>query len=323
MAEKDILERHFLEFADVMADVLKLAGFALPGLVPEVLKNLPVHTYLVRQDGIKARERDGYWLWTPAWNRQGELLFGAENQTVESPAIIPRALEYKVSNLLRWTEDGNPPVPEVNVILYYGMKPWKGPKTLREFYGIERYEKYGGIFGDDIVVIDLGALNSRQTQSLTSDLREVSEAVKAIQEGREYTGGRRKLKHFVAVTRLIASITGKTLSAFQLKELKEMKDEEQTMEMALEFLMKDKFAQTWNGGLKKGESIGLKKGESIGLKKGESIGLKKGETIGVDNSLRVFNYLESHGRLAEYRDVLGSRERMQAVLEEIDGKKQR
>ncbi|WP_304999462.1 hypothetical protein [Faecalibaculum rodentium] len=59
MAEKDILERHFLE----LVDVLELTGIPLPG-------------------------------------------FRAEDPL---------------------------PVLELNVTLYYGQKPWKGPKTLREF----------------------------------------------------------------------------------------------------------------------------------------------------------------------------------------------
>ncbi|WP_282108916.1 hypothetical protein [Faecalibaculum rodentium] len=61
MAEKDILERHFLE----LVDVLKLTGIPLPGFRAEDLHPLPVL--------------------------------------------------------------------ELNVTLYYGQKPWKGPKTLREF----------------------------------------------------------------------------------------------------------------------------------------------------------------------------------------------
>ncbi len=61
MAEKDILERHFLE----LVDVLELTGILLPGFRAEDLHPLPVL--------------------------------------------------------------------ELNVTLYYGQKPWKGPKTLREF----------------------------------------------------------------------------------------------------------------------------------------------------------------------------------------------
>ncbi len=42
MAEKDILERHFLELADVLVDVLKLTGILLPGFRAEDLHPLPV-----------------------------------------------------------------------------------------------------------------------------------------------------------------------------------------------------------------------------------------------------------------------------------------
>lgn len=42
MAEKDILERHVLELADVLMDVLKLTGILLPGFRAEDLHPLPV-----------------------------------------------------------------------------------------------------------------------------------------------------------------------------------------------------------------------------------------------------------------------------------------
>lgn len=42
MAEKDILERHLLVFADVLVDVLKLTGITLPGFRAEDLHPLPV-----------------------------------------------------------------------------------------------------------------------------------------------------------------------------------------------------------------------------------------------------------------------------------------
>lgn len=84
-----------------------------------------------------------------------------------------------------------------------------------------------------------------------------------------------------------------------------MKRENQTMEMALEYLMHDKTGQIWKAGLQKGESIGFRKGESRGVKKG------------TDNSRKIYDYLERHGRLSEYRQTLESQERMEKLLKEI------
>jgi|GEM_PF-6444978 len=77
------------------------------------------------------------------------------------------------------------------------------------------------------------------------------------------------------------------------------------MEMALEYLMHDKTGQMWKAGLQKGESIGFRKGESRGVKKG------------IDNSRKIYDYLERHGRLSEYRQTLESQERMEKLLKEI------
>lgn len=84
-----------------------------------------------------------------------------------------------------------------------------------------------------------------------------------------------------------------------------MKREDQTMEMTLEYLMHDKTGQRWIAGLQKGESIGFRKGESRGVKKG------------IDNSRKIYDYLERHGRLSEYRQTLESQERMENLLKEI------
>lgn len=87
MAEKDILERHVLELADVLVDVLKLTGILLPGFRAEDLHPLPVL--------------------------------------------------------------------ELNATLYYGQKPWKGPKTLREFYGAEVCDCYPGLIANDRLRIQI------------------------------------------------------------------------------------------------------------------------------------------------------------------------
>lgn len=61
----------------------------------------------------------------------------------------------------------------------------------------------------------------------------------------------------------------------------------------------------WKAGLQKGESIGFRKGESSGVKKG------------IDNSCKIYDNLERHGRLSEYRQRLESQERMEKLLKEI------
>ena len=70
------------------------------------------------------------------------------------------------------------------------------------------------------------------------------------------------------------------------------------MEMALEFLMKDKFAQSWNLGQKEGEMIGLQKGA------------------------RVYDYLSRQGRTEEYLEILADSQRLEAVLREIGQERQ-
>lgn len=77
------------------------------------------------------------------------------------------------------------------------------------------------------------------------------------------------------------------------------------MEMTLEYLMHDKIGQMWKAGLQKGESIGFRKGESSGVKKG------------TDNSRKIYDYLERHCRLSEYRQTLESQECMENLLKEI------
>ncbi|WP_297567719.1 hypothetical protein [uncultured Faecalibaculum sp.] len=69
MAEKDIFERHFLEFPDVAADVIRLAARILgdvdvTGLQPEDIRNIPVHTFRMKEEEgqPEGRERDGNWL---------------------------------------------------------------------------------------------------------------------------------------------------------------------------------------------------------------------------------------------------------------------
>lgn len=218
---------------------------------------------------------------------------GAENQTKETP-MIGRMLDYKDTQMRRNIEDRKHVLPELDVVLYYGAQSWKGPKTLRELYGARLYDRFPGLCGGNcVVVIDLGALCREDRHLLTSDLGEVADMVRANRVKRDYTGSGKRLRHFVAATRLLGALSGKSLTRPQLEVLGSMREEDQTMEQAFGFL-REQWSRT---------------------------AYEEGETEGVDMSLKVFHHLEKLGQLSEFSAIMKSRERLAACLREIDSRK--
>lgn len=317
MKDKDITERHILEQPDIFADVFnRLVRWCSPQL-PEVraseLKHLPVHTFRDTARGIRELERDLYMKWCPDWSPDGALVIGNENQTKEERWTIGRLPNYAAGNLMRVLEDGGTALPEIGVILYFGQKKWKGPKTLRELYGHRLASLTPDLIGNDrVTVVDIGDLPWKAIESLESDFREIARLVKCCRSGIPYTGAKGRLKYFVATARVMAAIAGIELSAGMLEELRNMKEEDQTMEMVFPFLSLAE-AQKARQACIEAREEGLKAGMRDGIEKG----IEKGKAEERNIIRKVMEYLNRKGRGMELGEILESSKRMEEILEEI------
>ena len=116
-------------------------------------------------------------------------------------------------------------------------------------------------------MVDIGDLPWKVIESLESDFREIARLVKCCRSDIPYTGAKGRLKYFVATARVMAAIAGIELSAGMLEELRNMKEEDQTMEMVFPFLSLAE-AQKARQACIEAREEGLKAGMRDGIEKG-------------------------------------------------------
>lgn len=305
MGEKDITERHLMEHTDIFAEIYnKIVRWQNPNL-PEIrdseLKYVPVHTFRETSCGVRELERDIYMKWCPAWAPEGALLIGNENQTKEERWTIGRLPGYAAGNLMRTLEDNGIPLPETGVILYLGDREWKGPKTLKELYGNRLSSLVPDLIGNDrVTVVDVGALPETVIDSLKTDFREVARLVRSRRLKIPYNAGKGRLRYFMATARVLAAIAGIGLTESLLKKLKDVKEEDQTMDMMFSFLSRDE-AQKARNAIRQSRKTGRSQGKAE-----ERADIRK-----------VMAYLEEKGQISQLSSVLASDRQLDALLEEI------
>ena len=140
MADKDLSAKSYLSEDHVFADfvnavlfdgetrVVSLSSVDTASVVKTTSKNI--------EPEFRARIRDI--LKKAIIKTDGEnfyLLVGIENQAVEDPKMVARAMLYDALQYEFQLENGAKSLtPVVTIVLYFGTKPWKGAKSLHDLY---------------------------------------------------------------------------------------------------------------------------------------------------------------------------------------------
>ena len=141
--DKDIAEKILLDINEIFAEIMNVFLFGGADLVkPEELENAATVSYLKMADGIHEQERDVL----KRWKRENVtvLVCGAENQARPHSGMPLRLFGYDGANYrqqvsqreseARQKKPLTPYYPVITLVLYYGLEPWSGPKTLRECF---------------------------------------------------------------------------------------------------------------------------------------------------------------------------------------------
>lgn len=279
MGNKDITQRRLLEHAEIAASIINVTGRLPFPVFPDELAYIPVH--MLKQYGLKVRgqERDSYWLYTNRNNQELQILIGIENQSAEEYGMVFRELDYANSNRVQRMLEKKKPLLELNIVLYYGKRTWKGPRTLREAYGVDICRQFPALDpGDSVVVLDLGEMSEDHISSLFPDMQAVVEVVKANRFEKPYNVRELRLSFFMDTVRVICALLEIELTDELLAAFSGLKEEEQTMSQFYAFLSKEQYESATN----------------------------KGRTHQRQDDLKVYNFLKRHNRVHEYGDALSS-----------------
>ena len=139
----------------------------------------------------------------------------------------------------------------MTIVLYFGNRPWKKNKTLRERVG-----EVEGLCGEDykIHVFEIAHLTDEQTAMFRSDFRIIAEYFVKRRRGEAYEGNRQPIRHVDAVLKFM-SVFAEDQRFLNLHL--DQEKEEINMCVVLDRIE--------NRGIEKGIEKGMEKGMELGM----------------------------------------------------------
>lgn len=209
MGSKDLTEKILEDYNDIFADIINVLVFGKQHNVkPEDLSETSVHSQYKGDDAkVHEQERDIAKIWEPY---QTEFaLFGIENQTKVDKTMPFRVCGYEGASYRGRLQAEKKPIPVITIILYFGMKRWQAPKTMKEQLNIPpALEEY--VNDCKIHVFEIAWLSDEQIELFQSDFKVVA---RFFADKRKYGADyvprdKQKIKHVDEVLKLLSAMTG-------------------------------------------------------------------------------------------------------------------
>ena len=182
MGFKDVLQREIMRVKPIFAGVVSMCtGLRING---DDLGEWPLtSTYAMADGTTREVHRDNAMIWTPAEPTSSDgtsngaifCIFGVESQTAVDKTMVARVMFYDIMDYItQIRENPNEIRPVVTFVLYYGEKPWNGPRTLRElvqFLG-DTEQSLLPYFNDyKLNIIDFHTITPEEIAAIPGDFR--------------------------------------------------------------------------------------------------------------------------------------------------------
>ncbi|MDY2727277.1 MAG: Rpn family recombination-promoting nuclease/putative transposase [Anaerostipes faecalis] len=291
MGEKDKIEKLFLDYEDVFADIINVLLYNGRQVIkPEELVQANVISHYKADDSIiHEQERDIAKFWVRDQIRHA--LLGIENQTTTDNDIALRVMGYDGASyrgqLL--SEHKEPPYPVCTLVLYFGGHHWKNSRSLKE--RICANDQLKNQWNDyPVRIFEISFLEEEQVKMFQSDFGIVADYFVKRKKGIDYEGNQQEIKHVDAMMKFMAVFAGDQ----EFLKLNFPKGGKVTM---CEVVQKIK---------EKGRIEGRVEGESIGIIKGKLEG-RRDDILGL---------LADTGQVPEYLNQIIMKETDQNKLKQ-------
>ncbi len=272
--KKDIVEKEFVAFPDVAADVINVLLYKGKSVVNE--RNLQAGpTEFIYQGGEKLRnEYEDLCKYELADGRI-KLMYLIANQSRTDGKMLLRKAGYTGGAYREQYEKKTRFLyPVIEFVLYWGKSRWEAGRNFRRLFSRKKISEEAWDYIDELKlhVFEMRHLPKEIRSLFQSDMRIV---VDFLAEGNSYRSDR-KVIHKAALIRMIKALSGETTAEGEVEkwmEEQEIREEDDVKVCEL-------FDQYVRQGRAEGEKIGERRGEERGIKKGEKIGEKRGKKIG-------------------------------------------
>lgn len=235
--EKDIAEKNFESINEVFADIFNVLAFGGEQVIrTEDLVDATTESQLKIQGELHEQERDVAKLWKSPNGNIILALCGIENQTAQDRDIALRCISYDGAAYKRQVNQHNnknekriPTYPVVTLVLYFGEKPWKEPRTLSECFEVEIDPRLQTLVSDYRAnIIDVPRLTAETVALCKSDFKYVIDWVIHTADNakdHDFTDG--VITNGDEFVKLMVALTGDKRFASAYNEITENKGKEE------------------------------------------------------------------------------------------------
>ena len=215
--EKDVTEKILEDYNDVFADIANNLLFGGREVIsPEELETAQAVSQMKLEDGLHEQERDCVKHW-----KQGTIILAAigyENQSTADQVMPLRTVSYdggvyrtqvnRYNRERRQRVPHAPLYPAVTLVLYYGEKPWSGPRSLRECFPDLHPELEGLIPDYPLHLVEIARLTPEQVKGFKSDFRFIADYLVQMKNGGAYQPPDDQIVHTDETLKLLSAVTG-------------------------------------------------------------------------------------------------------------------
>ena len=218
MGQKDIVEKHLLDYGDVFADIVNVLLFNGEEVVKpdEIMATSLRSMYKADSSKLHEMERDVAKYWTRGGVKLA--LYGLENQTMQEEYMPLRIFGYDGqsyrSQLISEKDNTGEvlpvePYPVVTLVLYFGSEPWTKPKTICECFDVpENLKPFVNDF--KINLFEIAYLTKEQVEMFKSDFRIVADYFVQMRTNKKYVPSKQVIEHVDELLKFLGVFTGDT-----------------------------------------------------------------------------------------------------------------
>ncbi len=220
MGQKDISEKTLEAYNDVFADIINVLLFKGKPLVTEdkLEEASPVSYFKADNGKLHEETRDvaKYWIQS---QRVRLALLGLENQTRDDPYMALRTIAYdgasykqQLTELLAKADDKGSeekvvPYPVVTIVLYFGDKHWRKPKSLLKTLVVPP-ELRPYVNDYKINLFEIAFLSEEQVNMFKSDFKIVADYFVQKRKNQNYVGSQDTFNHVNEILQMMRAVTG-------------------------------------------------------------------------------------------------------------------
>ena len=220
MGEKDIMQKNFEAYNDVVADIVNGSLFDGEEIIKadSLIDAQPFSQYKADKGTVHEQERDVAKYCMDMNCNIRFALIGFENQTAIDQDMPLRVIGYDGvsyrdelnqdkmavdSNGNKSTNIRNKRYPVVTLVLYFGKRPWKKPLCLYDVLDIP--DKLKPFVNDyKINLIDVPRLTPEHVENYKGDFQIIADYFVQTSNGKEYVPSIKKIQHVDSMLKLIS-----------------------------------------------------------------------------------------------------------------------